>query len=316
PDIEHQCIVGFDDHAVGRLAADHFLDQGHWQFACVTYGSSVDSSFDWGLQREKGFAERLGEAGRSYTPLRVSEFPLDRRAPHVLAHHDAVRQRAVGAFLKTLPKPLAIFAADDTLGVMVADACTRVGIGIPAEVALLGVNNSPMCELCGPPLSSIALPSERLGYRALETMAALLRGDRDVPRRSLLPPVGVVVRRSSDALQVRDPLVAKALRYIRDHAHEAVGVKELAAHVVMSRRSLELRFRDAVGRTPGEEVQRLRAGMWRRLLTDTDLSIGEIAERCGFGTPATFATAVRRIEGVAPSTYRQRTQGVKATDAT
>ncbi|HEY0008690.1 MAG TPA: substrate-binding domain-containing protein, partial [Tepidisphaeraceae bacterium] len=182
---ENAHIVAFDDHAVGRLAAEHFLDQGHWQFACVTYGVG---EIGWETKREAGFAERLKEAGRSYTPLRVNDLPLDPQSPHTMSQHDAIRQRAIGAFLKALPKPLAVFGCDDTLAVMVADACQRVLLNIPADVALLGVNNDPMCELTGPPLSSIALPSEQVGYEAIATVSALLRGCKDVQRRTLLPP--------------------------------------------------------------------------------------------------------------------------------
>jgi LacI family transcriptional regulator len=308
-------IVAFDERAIGRLAADHFLDQGHWHFAYVAYEFSATDN-GWQSQREQGFARRLKEVGRSHVALYLDDLPRDPRSPHVMARHDPVRQRAVGAFLKAQPKPLAVFAGDDALGILVTDACARVRLNVPADVAVLGVNNHPLCELSGPQLSSIAVPSERVGYEATATMAALLRGTKDVQRRTVFPPLGVVVRPSSDALQVPDPLVAKALRYIRDHPHEAIGVKELTAHVAMSRRSLERRFRDAVGRTPGEEIQRLRQGLWRRLLADTDLSMAEIAERCGFGTPAAFATSVRRAEGVSPSAYRHNTQGTKASDAT
>ncbi|HEY0007936.1 MAG TPA: substrate-binding domain-containing protein, partial [Tepidisphaeraceae bacterium] len=294
---ENQYIVAFDERAIGRVAADHFLDQGHWQFAYVAYEGSTAGD-GWQSQREEGFAQRLKEVGRSHATLNVEYLPRDPRSPHMPSRHDPVRQRAVAAFLKAQPKPLAVFAGDDALGVLVADACARGRLNVPADVAVLGVNNDPLCELAGPQLSSIAVPGEQVGYEATATLAALLRGARDVPRRRVFPPLGLVVRPSSDALQVRDPAVAKALRYIRDRQHEAVGVKELTAHVAVSRRSLERRFRDAVGRTPGEEIQRLREGLWRRLLVDTDLSMAEIAERCGFGTPASFATTIRRVEGV------------------
>jgi LacI family transcriptional regulator len=304
-------IVAFDEVAVGRLAADHFLEQGHWQFVCVSFGPGCC----WGVQREQGYAERLSEAGRAHAPLYLNDLPLDVSAPHVPSWYHACRLRAVAAFLQAQPKPLAVFAADDTLGLTVVAACKLAGLNIPSEVAVLGVNDNPTCQLLSPRLSSIALPSERVGYEAAATMSALLKGRRDVPRRTLLPPLGVVVRHSSDALQVPDQVVSKALRYMRDRPDKAIGVKELAAHVGVSRRSLERRFREAVGRTPGEEVQRLRAVLWRRLLADTDLSIAEIAQRCGFGEPTTFATAVRRTEGLAPTAYRRRAQGAKASNA-
>ena len=310
---DDQYFVAVDEHAVGRMAADHFREQGHWQFACVTYGSG---EIGWDTQREQGFAERLAEAGRSYAPLHVDDLPRDRRSPHIMAHNDTVRRRAIAAFVKALPKPLAVFAGDDLLAIMVAGACEHAGLGIPADVALLGVNNDPLCQLFGPPLSSVALPSDRVGYEAMATISALVNGREDMPRRTLLPPLGVVVRPSSDALQVRDPVVGEALRYIRDDPRGAIGVKELAARVGMSRRALERRFRHAVGRTPGEEVQRLRSRLWRRLLTDTDLSMAEISQRCGFGAPATFAAAVRRAEGLAPSAYRQKARGSKVSDST
>jgi LacI family transcriptional regulator len=126
-------------------------------------------------------------------------------------------------------------------------------------------------------------------------------------RPYLIPPLGVAVRKSSDVLAVDDADVSAAVRFIREHACHGIAVKELLQAVPLSRRVLEGRFRRLLGRTPHEEIARVRFERVRQLLRQTRLPLSEVAERSGFRNAEYLATAFRRAFGTSPSAYRNET---------
>jgi LacI family transcriptional regulator len=118
-----------------------------------------------------------------------------------------------------------------------------------------------------------------------------------------------VVRHSSDVVAIADPQVAAALRYIRQHACHGIGVGNVVRHAGLSRAVLERRMRGAIGRTPGEEIHRVRFAEVQRLLASTDLPLAAIADRCGFEHPQYMAEAFKKLFGVTPGSYRQGRRG-------
>jgi len=117
-------------------------------------------------------------------------------------------------------------------------------------------------------------------------------------------PLGVVTRRSTEILALEDPEVAAALRFLHDHAAEPIGVDDLVAHLMISRRSLEIRFRRETGRTIHEELQRVRLERAMRLLRETDLPISRVASGAGFRSPSYLAQVFRQVVGATPARYR------------
>src|SRR6185503_20204950 len=179
------------------------------------------------------------------------------------------------------------------------------GLTVPDEVAVVGVDNDEqLCELSDPPLSSVILDSRRAGYKAAALLDELMSGAPSVPRDHFIPPLGVAARRSSDAFAVDDPDVAAALRYIRDHACEGIGVAEVLDAIPLSRRVMEYRFKKAIGRSPHEEIDRVRLNRVKDLLRDTDLSLYQIALRVGLH-PEYLSAWFKRSAGVGPSDYRR-----------
>jgi LacI family transcriptional regulator len=120
----------------------------------------------------------------------------------------------------------------------------------------------------------------------------------------LVPPTGLVVRQSSDIMAIDDPHVVSAVRYIREHACHGINVADVVKHAGLSRTLLERRMRQAIGRTPGEEIIRLRFNRVKQLLTETELSLAAIANRCGFEHPQYMAEAFKKHFGITPGTYR------------
>jgi LacI family transcriptional regulator len=162
-----------------------------------------------------------------------------------------------------------------------------------------------VCELSDPPLSSVAFNPERVGFEAAALLDRLM-ARRARPREPLLvPPLAVSTRQSTDVLAIDDADVAKAIHYIRRHALEGITVEDILDEVPLSRRALEHRFRRRLGRTPKEEIQRLRLDEAKNLIASTDLPLARISDRLGFHQPAYLSAVFKRETGATPAEYRR-----------
>jgi LacI family transcriptional regulator len=291
-------FVGVDNRRMGQLVADHFLASGLSHFA--VFDLATEMYFE---ERRDDFVAALAAAGHAceqHHAMGSGERPADWE-----------RQQAdIAHWVASLPKPVGILACTDQLGFWLLDACRRAGVAVPEEVAVVGVeNDETLCGMALPPLSSVAFDGERIGYEAAALLDRLMRGEPTPAAPILVPPQGLVVRHSSDVVAIADPQVAAALRYIRQHACHGIGVGNVVRHAGLSRAVLERRMRGAIGRTPGEEIHRVRFAEVQRLLASTDLPLAAIADRCGFEHPQYMAEAFKKLFGVTPGSYRQGRRG-------
>jgi LacI family transcriptional regulator len=217
--------------------------------------------------------------------------------------------RAVARWLTLLHKPVGVLAPNDVWAYQLLEVCRQKALRVPDDVALVGVDNDDLlCGLARPPLTSVATPAERVGYEAAALLDRLMAspGRADgAPPLPPLPPLGVVARQSTDVLMVDDPAVAAAVRFIRERACTPIGVEDLLRAVPLPRRTLERRFRAALGRGPGEEIRRTRVERARYLLGASRSSMGEVARAAGFADAKHFCVAFRRHTGQSPSSYRR-----------
>jgi LacI family transcriptional regulator len=208
-----------------------------------------------------------------------------------------------------LTKPVGILASNDIPARDLAEMCRQVGLRVPDEVALVGVDNDRLqCGLAFPPLSSVAIPAERIGYEAARLLDRLMSGRRPPKKPLLLSPLHVVTRQSTDTVAIDDRDVATALTFVRHHAAENVTVAAVAKCAGVGRRVLERKFRSLLGTTVLTEIRRTRVQYAKELLSHTDLPIQLIATRTGFSGPQRLSLAFRQITGMAPSEYRRRSQ--------
>ncbi len=284
-----------DSHRAGRMAAEHLLERGFQQYAFV----GVGGDYPWSERRGRGFAERLAEAG-----LTGHVFPVPRTAP---AGHWAREQAILGQWLRRLPKPVGVLACDDDRGRQVLEACRGAALQVPDDVAVVGVDNDELlCELSDPPLSSVALGTEKAGYEAAALLSGLMSGRIGQSRRILVEPTHVVTRYSTDILAMGDRSVAVGLRFIRDHANRPIGVVDVVRQVGGSRRALELRFQQVLGRSINRELQQARLERAKRLLIETDLPVVDVATAAGFNSSNYLIRFFRRELGLSPRAYRDR----------
>jgi LacI family transcriptional regulator len=289
--------VSADNMPVGQLAAAHFLERGLRQFGYVGPPHHLYS-----MEREAAFRQALEVAGHHlafyHTSPQLPFDPLGRRWD---------LDRGVYRWLRKLPKPVGVFAPGDDLGIQVAEACRQVGLRVPEDVALLGVDDDDLdCELSRPRLSSIILPAERIGYEAAALLDRLLDGDKPPTQPLLLPPIGVATRRSTEVLAIDDQDVISAVRFIREHAHLPLSVSDVAREVAVGRRTLERRCRQALGWGLGDEIRRAHLERARRLLARTDLPMKSVAQQAGFSGLRHMGETFRQELGMPPSTYRRQ----------
>jgi LacI family transcriptional regulator len=290
--------VTVDNEHVGRLAAEHLLERGHTRFAF--YGPR---SLGFVSGRRRGFAERLRRDGKRCRMLTGGVFPPIHGG--VFAQSPAPNP-GVARWLRGLPKPVGVFAASDYWALELSQACQAAGLRVPEELALIGVDNDDrFCECAWPPLSTVRVPSRQIGFEAAAMLDRAMAGERLPAAFVTLPSPGLVTRRSSDWRATSDELAAEAARFIGDHAGEPIGVAEVAGHANASRRTLEMHFRKAFGRSIGEEIARARVELAKRLLADTDLKMPAIAARAGFSGGNRLAVLFRRLTGLTPTAYRR-----------
>jgi LacI family transcriptional regulator len=275
------------------MAAGYFLGRGFRNFGCFGHARSMVSR-----GRGEGFRAGLAEAGQ-----RCRFFLED--CPEADLGTEERYEAGIERWLRGLAKPAAVFAPSDFSSRQLARACRRRGLRVPEEVALLGVDNDDLlCYAAHVPLSSIAVPGERIGRLAAAWLEGMLEGRRPPVAPVLFPPLEVVTRASTDLLAEPDEVVRAALAAMRAPAQPAQSVKELLGVVPASRCTLERRFRAALGRPPGEELRRLRLEKAKELLGGTELSLSEVAGGAGYGSAQWLCAVFRRRVGMTPGRYR------------
>ncbi|MFO0916906.1 MAG: XylR family transcriptional regulator [Planctomycetaceae bacterium] len=280
---------------IGELAFHHLHDCGLRHFAFVGHPRHLYST-----EREAGFREALGRFPYSYARYYERPTTSYRHRAHLLALQPAFQR-----WLRSLPRPVGVFACHDVWGVQLLNACQLTGLRIPDEVAVVGVDNDDLlCELARPSLSSIIVPAEQVGYEAAKLLESLLQRDVKPKSAHLIPAGGVVVRQSSDILAGGDPDVTAAVRMIRDRGMTCQQVTDVLNRIPASRRSLEKRFHATLKRGIGAEIRRVRLERARDLLANTALSIADVAEQAGYSSMHYLARSFRRETGQTPSEFR------------
>ena len=284
-----------DHEAIGTLAADYFMKLRFTRFAFVGH---VREETPWSINRKRGFGRRLGECG-----FACLSYPRTTAAERC---DFGIEQKRLRVWLQQLPKPVALMAASDRRAMQILDTCMDAGLSVPHEIAVLGVDNDEvLCETASPPLTSIDIGEENAGYEAARTLDGLMRGITSArPVVLLHGPRGVVARRSTETHHIPDPLIAKALEFIETNLGLSANVADVARHLNVSRRLLEMRAKQALGGTVRDEIRRLRLDRARALLRNTRMTMGEIAAACGYSGTSHFGLRFREAFGLTPTVFR------------
>ena len=287
-----------DLDASGRMAADYLLGRGFRHFAYLSL-----LGLEYVARHRDAYAHAIAKAGYACSMHGV------RVRDTTQATDWNLRIDELAEWLKTLPKPVAILTWSG--GNEVIHACHHANLSVPEEVAVLsGSDDDLLCELSDIPISAVKQAAEQIGRNAatqLETMMTAPSSNHTVEK--LIPPQEVITRQSTDTLAVRDASLGVALTFIRENLDAPFQVDQVAAKAGLSRRVLERRFMDVLKRSPAEYIRRARLDRARLLLMKTDLSIAQVAESSGFGSPEYLAQILRQDTGLSPLRYRQKLRG-------
>lgn len=287
--------VAISNPAVVALAMDHFLQQNFVHFGFCGTPRGENRNQDDRCNMFEALVKTRGYVCHTYPN------PSSR-----LRSWDG-EQQSIARWLKSLPKPIAILTCHDDRGQQVIDACLRANLAVPYEVAILGVDNDPfLCNLSTPQLSSIDVYPERIGYEAAALLSQLMRGGRAPKKPLLFEPRGLVIRQSTDFTAVADPHVAQATRLIRNHASEPISIEQLLSKIPVSRSALFRRFKEHLGRSPKKELSLVRFERAKALLTNSALSVDEVAQKTFQTDTKHFVAMFRKMAGCTPVQYRKQ----------
>lgn len=277
-----------------RLAVEHFRERGLTHFAYYAPPSN-----DYSKSREHEFVEAVAATGYQSHVYKPG-YRVSRRIGRDEQHNRVLR------WLNSLPRPVAILAVDARRGRELTEVCSMENIAVPDEVAILaGDTDDLLCELSSPPLSSIMVSSQKIGYEAAALLRRMVLGETWSSEPQMLSPVCVIGKQSTDALAIDDPMIIKAMRFIQAHAFQGIVVEDVLKEVPVSRRFLELQFKRYFGRLPAEEIRHLRLERGKELLTQSELSVDAIATMCGYAGSTQFGVAFRKRFGQTPLAFRK-----------
>lgn len=283
---------------IGSLAAQYFLGLGFNHFAFCGF-----EGLTWSKNRYRKYAGCLKEQGLE-SVFNYHEWPGS-------AQKTQTERWNIAEWLKTLPKPVCVFACNDDRGVYVLEACKIIGLKVPEEVAVLGVDNDDLtCDLSSPPLSSIELNFECGGFEAARLLEdKMTRGESN--EHIVVEPIDIVARQSTNIFAIDDQQLLRSLIFIRENFQKPIQVKDVVAATVLSRRDLELKFKNLLRRSIKEEINRLRIESVKRKLIHTNDTIYNIANSLEYTDAQHFGRYFRQITGINPTEYRRSNKSYK-----
>jgi LacI family transcriptional regulator len=279
----------------GRMAAEHLLGLGLRRFACLSPPGerAVAAELD-------AYHEVIREAGGRCECAKVS-VKYGSGLEGWRRFHNGVER-----WMARWSPPLGVYVTyADMTSRHLATECAKHELRVPEDVSIIAGLNEPMlCLHPTPSLTSVDVPYEEVGYRAAYLLDHLMKGNAQPAAPVLVPPVGVSARQSTNCLAVDDELVSAALHFLVANCHRDIAVTDVVHAAHSSRRTLERRFSDSLGRSIAGEIRRLRIERAKRHLADPALPIKTVAIMAGFANEQRLHEAFHRQEGMSPGQYR------------
>ncbi len=290
--------VGVDNHAIGRMAAEHLIGCKLDRFTFVG-----PIGLRHVRERYEGFSKALKATGSNCSLVQYA--PKTALGPHV--SEELVTPEELMEALEGLDLPVGIMASSDRVGFAILEACSRLGLRSPEDIALIGVDNDEMyCNLARSSMTSIDPNAENVGFSAAAMLDKLIDGEVLENKRILIKPQRIIFRNSTDMTRSEYPEVARALRFIRNRANEFIDVSNVLDVVPVSRRWLEMKFKEEVGHGIYQEIRRLHIERAKELLLTTDWPVSRVAKESGFNNTERFEFAFQKLVEMSATEYRKQ----------
>ena len=277
----------------GRMAAKFFLERGFRNFGFFGFNDVC-----WSDERCEGFRREIEAAGfgDSFYAYRTQEIEM-------VWYYQRNRLRE---WLRMIPKPIAIMACDDNQGSNLIEACHGIGIKIPSEVSVMGVDNDEaLCSLGSTTLSSIQMDIEEGGRQAAALVERLVADPSAAVDDVVLRPVKIVGRMSTAAFATEDQQILTALLFIHKNALKKISVSDVMAEAALSRRLLERRFKSVTGKTLYEYITDQKLKHFAEQLEDTDEQVINIALSMGENDTKSISRRFKQLYGCTPVEWRE-----------
>jgi LacI family transcriptional regulator len=290
--------VATDDEAVAKMAFEHLYDCGFRRFA---YSGFRFASYSEARLRE--FRKLVQQHGCSLSVHESAGKPTSTLTD--LEHAGIQELASLTQWIAELKRPTGIFVCNDIRGQQILNACQAVDLCIPDDLGVIGVDDDgTLCQLCEPPLSSVRPDAARVGYRAAEIMHELLCGLRPEQDTEFIPPTRVTERESTRVVVVEDEELARVCRFIRQAACDGINVHDIVEHSALSRRQLERRFQEHLGKTPHDLITEYQIARVKQLLAETAMPLQQISRRAGYSHKERLCAVFKRVTGQTPGQYR------------
>ena len=289
--------VNSDHETIGRLAAEHFLAKRHTAFAFVGF-----RNVSFSMKRRRAFAEALERHG---CKVATREMPLvrDQRAFFNMDARPISGEHLLQTWLGKLPRPVAVFAANDLLAVTVSRLAKNAGVAVPEDMAILGVDDDRLlCACAETPISSIDPNAFGIGFSAARALAAVLKMPPSRKRHPVhhVAPRGIVERASTERHAVSPVWFADVLGYIDSAIDKPLSTVDLVARTGRSHVTISKMFGERLGMSPVRYITSVKMKAAKRMLADGNLLVKEIAARTGYASIARFSTVYRAFWGHSP----------------
>jgi LacI family transcriptional regulator len=290
--------VLMDNHEIGRLAAEHFKSLG--RFASYAF-IPAPPKIPWSLERKAAFFENADKRS-NFFEFPESEFEMVNMTGEAGIQ---VRTEELVDFLKSLPRPAAVFAANDLLAVQVVKACRVAHIKVPTSLAVIGCDNDELlCQGERPALTSILPGFEKAGFAAARALDAFLHGKPLASHELRIPGAALVPRSSTTTLPPAVAVVNAAMDFIKTHALDGISTADVISHLRISRSLLDLRFRQLRNESVMDAILGIRLAAVRERIEKTDKKFLAIGAECGFRNPDYLKRLFRKRFGMSMREWR------------
>ena len=283
-----------DYHGTGRMAAEYFIGKGYTNFAFFGFRDVC-----WSDERYEGFKKAVEESGYGdhLSSYRMQDI-------NAIWYYELDR---LSDWLRDLPKPVAVMACDDNQASNLIDACNSIGIKMPGEVAIIGVDNDEIiCNLNTPSLTSIHVDIENGGYRTAELIDRIVSDRSTRVEDIVLKPVKVVSRISTASYATDDTQILNAIQFIHQNLTKKISVSDVMKEAALSRRLLERRFKAVTGESIYQYISRNKVKLFADMLLDTNDQVINVALNLGENDSKSISRKFKAAYGMAPNEWREK----------
>lgn len=277
----------------GEMAARFFIKRRYRNFAF--YGNK---GVVWSRERAEGFRKEVEKAVGNYYYF---------ESENLNGEEWSTSHIQLDEWLLSLPKPVGLFACDDNFALRVSQICTINNIKIPEEISLLGVDNDELiCHLSDPPISSIVTDVEKGGYETGRLIDRMIKGEVKEPFNIVIRPTRFELRKSTEKYDISNEYISRVVNFIEDNFITDINIEELTELVPLSRRNLEVKFKEEMGTTIYQFILSCRIDYFAHLLLTTDRTLYDMALESGFNDCKNISRIFKKYRGCTPVEFQKK----------